>query len=603
MRSRQRCSASRAALVLLVLHAVAACGDESTTGVVPPKGDPRSPTLTIVSGDGQTAEVGTTLPDSLVVVLRDTLGAPVSGMFVYIVRQGATDLDSAMTDGAGRVSVRWTLATTAGTQHIVMRGGVIIGPQIRFAEAMFSAQAKAGAASTLRVSAPNTMGVPGTVFDTVLARVTDRFGNPVADAPVAWSVEAGGGSVRALSSLTDTQGVARAVLTLGPSAGDNVLFALSASLTDRLTVLGSVGLPAMAIAVGGNHSCALTPTGEAYCWGSNQFGQLGIGGAGLPQNRPARVAGGLRFTSLVAGGSHTCGLTSTGEAYCWGSNILGALGFTAGRQDTPTRVEGNHTFTALAAGSSHSCGLTSSGILLCWGDNSAGQRGDGSDRSTELSYATARQAVPAPIASNLSFVALAASHHTTCAIATTGETYCWGGNSLREVGTASAGKCRIPGDYYYNPYDWPCSTSPVRVPLPGRLESITAAGYGVCGVMTDRQLVCWGNDALAPAAVPGAVVSAAWVLGNTGCGVQSDVVRCWGLWTANGISAFPAVNPFGDGVAPVNLSGNSSTSCGVSREPPAIAYCWGSNETGQVGDGTFEYQRFPVAVGLPRASR
>src|SRR5688572_13257076 len=137
MRSRQRCSASRAALVLLVLHAVAACVDESTTGVSPkPKDLPRRPTLTIVSGDRQTAEVGTTLPQPLVAVLRDTLGATLPAMFVHFIRQGATDLDSAMTDAAGRVSVQWTLAITAGTQHIVMRGGVIVGSQVQFAEAM-----------------------------------------------------------------------------------------------------------------------------------------------------------------------------------------------------------------------------------------------------------------------------------------------------------------------------------------------------------------------------------------------------------------------------------------------------------------------------------
>src|SRR5688572_10890297 len=146
MRSGQRGSALRAALVLLVLHAVSACSDESTkpTEVVPPKGDPRRPTLTIVSGDGQTAEVGTMLPQPLVVVLRDTLGATVPDMFVYFTRHGALVVDSAMTDAAGLASVQWTLGTAAGTQHIVMRGGVIVGSQVQFAEAMFSVRATAG---------------------------------------------------------------------------------------------------------------------------------------------------------------------------------------------------------------------------------------------------------------------------------------------------------------------------------------------------------------------------------------------------------------------------------------------------------------------------
>jgi alpha-tubulin suppressor-like RCC1 family protein len=98
-----------------------------------------------------------------------------------------------------------------------------------------------------------------------------------------------------------------------------------------------------AIAVGGNHQCALTEAGVAWCWGDHSAGQGGVGGGGLwgamkqiaefgaPQGqvwkeKPQRVKGELIFAAITAGNSHTCGLTREGKAYCWGWNVAGQLG-------------------------------------------------------------------------------------------------------------------------------------------------------------------------------------------------------------------------------------------------------------------------------------
>ena len=84
------------------------------------------------------------------------------------------------------------------------------------------------------------MALPGGSLDTVVAVVTDASDRPVVSADVTWGVEAGGGSVRALSGRTDARGMARAIWTLGPNPGDNALAASTTSLTAQLTAVGSV---------------------------------------------------------------------------------------------------------------------------------------------------------------------------------------------------------------------------------------------------------------------------------------------------------------------------------------------------------------------------
>jgi len=81
------------------------------------------------------------------------------------------------------------------------------------------------------------------------------------------------------------------------------------------------------ITVGSTHTCALTSSREAYCWGANDWGQLGVSAVGtVDVPTPTRVLGGLSFVALSAGYFYTCGVTSNGVTYCWGRNGLGQLG-------------------------------------------------------------------------------------------------------------------------------------------------------------------------------------------------------------------------------------------------------------------------------------
>ena len=89
-------------------------------------------------------------------------------------------------------------------------------------------------------------------------------------------------------------------------------------------VLG--GLKFSTISAGDSHTCALTAAGAAYCWGLNVSGEIGDGSSGGTRSVPTRVAGDLTFATISAGFDHTCGVTTAGAAYCWGHNQFGELG-------------------------------------------------------------------------------------------------------------------------------------------------------------------------------------------------------------------------------------------------------------------------------------
>jgi alpha-tubulin suppressor-like RCC1 family protein len=184
------------------------------------------------------------------------------------------------------------------------------------------------------------------------------------------------------------------------------------------------------IASGAYHSCGLTETGAAHCWGRNNRGQLGDGTSGTDRGSPVPVSGGLSFVSLVGGAEHTCGLTSTGAAYCWGYNPWGQLGnasvarFTSAL--TPVPVDGGHSFASLGAGDSHSCGVTTAGSAYCWGWNQSNQLGDGTNESSRGS--------PALVAGGLTFVSIGGGRDHSCGLTTSGAAWCWGWTYQGRVG-------------------------------------------------------------------------------------------------------------------------------------------------------------------------
>jgi alpha-tubulin suppressor-like RCC1 family protein len=132
----------------------------------------------------------------------------------------------------------------------------------------------------------------------------------------------------------------------------------------------------------GYYSCGVTRNNLAYCWGGNFDGQLGDGTT-TTRLQPTAVAGGIQFTQVRPGADHTCGVSTGNVAYCWGYNYYGALGDGGPLGDpahvhrSPFAVAGGLSFAGVTTGRVHSCGVTLSGEAYCWGGDTAGQLGDG----------------------------------------------------------------------------------------------------------------------------------------------------------------------------------------------------------------------------------
>ncbi len=213
------------------------------------------------------------------------------------------------------------------------------------------------------------------------------------------------------------------------------------------------GLTFSTIAAANLHACGLTAAGAAYCWGDNAVGELGIGDAAAtdtcnssPCSRtPVAVAGGLTFTALRAGLFFTCGRATGGAWYCWGANNYGQLGNgaigpelcqgTNPCSSVPVAVAGGAGFETVFPGYRHSCAITPNGAASCWGWNASGQLGDGTT-TTSLS--------PVAVAGGLSFTSVSPFVNHTCAISSGGVAYCWGGNQDGELGDGTTTSSSTP---------------------------------------------------------------------------------------------------------------------------------------------------------------
>jgi serine/threonine protein kinase/alpha-tubulin suppressor-like RCC1 family protein len=134
----------------------------------------------------------------------------------------------------------------------------------------------------------------------------------------------------------------------------------------------------MSVTAGRSHTCAVTPENDAFCWGLNSNGQAGIGVATEAVIAPQKVETSATLRTVAAGLNHTCALTTGGTAYCWGANNFGQLGDgTKNRHTRPTAVQGAGALVALFPGSSHTCGRNGGGEVFCWGYNIDGQLGSG----------------------------------------------------------------------------------------------------------------------------------------------------------------------------------------------------------------------------------
>src|SRR5439155_271858 len=270
-------------------------------------------------------------------------------------------------------------------------------------------------------------------------------------------------------------------LVTGVAQGQATITATSETKSGTAAV-SAVSLTLAQLSPGGVHTCGVTTSGAAFCWGSNSSGQLGGSaasqcetdyyGSGVPCSTTAvAVAGGLTFAAVSAGASHGCSLRSGGAGYCWGANRGAELGGGAATNSTsPVLVAGGLTFTTVSAGLVHTCGLATGGAAYCWGANDSGELGDGS---------TVDSRTPLAVAGGLTFQVVSAAGGYTCGVTSAGAAYCWGANFSGQLGTGMfSGLSLVPA------------------PVSGGLVfgAVSAGGTHTCGRTTGGTGYCWGSN-------------------------------------------------------------------------------------------------------------
>lgn len=355
------------------------------------------------------------------------------------------------------------------------------------------------------------------------------------------------------------------------------------------------------ISAGAAHTCGVTTSHEAYCWGQDTKERLGNGPDAGGGPTPSPVVGGLPFRQVSAGTYHTCGVTVTDEPYCWGFNASGQLG-TGDDRNSPVPVFGDfgRLFSTISAGQQHTCG---SDFLMCWGNNDYAQLGLGDKLSRSApefidffvrlgltpgqvsagGYHTCVVTVedtawcwgrnyrgvlgtgdvlghrrPVQVVGGHPFSQISAGIWHTCGVTTAGEAYCWGWNAYGQLGNGTGVNSRVP--------------TPVAGGL--RFKTVTAGSEHTCGVTTDDRAYCWGHNQY----------------GQLGIGRRADRNR-------------PV--PVAGGLRFTDISAGASDAgprygfhtCGVTADH--VAYCWGANHFGQLGNPVEGFSRVPVAVGEP----
>ncbi len=366
--------------------------------------------------------------------------------------------------------------------------------------------------------------------------------------------------------------------------------------TQRKTPVAVTGLPgaAVAVATGHSHTCALTVGGAVLCWGRNDNGQLGDSST-TTRLTPTPVLGlGSGVSAIATGYYHSCAVTSSGGATCWGVNSDGQLGdnSTTARL-APVAVSGlSSGVSALAGGYYHTCALTTGGAVSCWGNNIEGQLGDG----TQI-----RRLVPVAVSGLSSGVtAIAAGYRHSLALAAGGVVMGWGYNHFGQAGGGT--------------YDQRL-TPVMSGSTGGAATAISAGGYHSAAVAASGSVTCWGMNAdgelgdgsLLSRSTPTPVIGLATGVSAVSVGHYLTCARtsggaalCWGENYRGGLGDGTLTNRttpgevagLGSGVAAVTAGDYHS----CARTTAGAAACWGGNGSGQLGDGTYANRLSPVGV-------
>lgn len=360
--------------------------------------------------------------------------------------------------------------------------------------------------------------------------------------------------------------------------------------------VGGQTLHVTQIALGGNHTCAVTTAGGVKCWGRNDFGQLGNSST-TNSSVPVEVYGlASGVSSISAGSSHSCALTTGGGVKCWGFNGHGYLGDNGTTNSSvPVNVSGLQSGVVSLAGnaaSQHTCVITSGGGAMCWGLNGYGQLGNNS---------TADGLAPVAVKGlSTGVVQLTTGMYHTCAITSGAIAKCWGFNGYGQLGNNSNTSSAIPADV---------------TNLSAGVTHIAGGRIHTCAVLADGAAKCWGgNDygqlgnnstaaSWAPLSVTGLTSGVARVStgGDHTCALtMTGAAKCWGyngagiLGNGNATDSWVPVDVSGLAAGVAVIATGYSHTCAVTNI--GSTRCWGYNPYGQLGNGSTSSSAVPADV-------
>src|SRR6478735_5753850 len=380
--------------------------------------------------------------------------------------------------------------------------------------------------------------------------------------------------------------------------GDNGVGMLGdGTTTNRTSPVPVTGLGANVASVGAGsyHSLAVMTDGTVRAWGYNYSGQLG-NGTTTNQLTPVTVSGISTAVAVEGGYMDSLALLADGTVMGWGNNAEGELGDnTTTQRTTPVAVQGLTNVVQIQTSNYTSMALKSDGTVWTWGGNFAGQLGNGTMVDAH---------VPQPVPGLSNIVQIAAGDNHEVALAADGTIYTWGDNYYRELGNSSF-----------------ASTNPSPAAITGVVATQIAAGRGhTAALRADGTVVSWGDNdsgaigsgvtpASTPVTSPGPVVAPgdANLVTITGGGSHTLAltgtggVLAWGGnssgqlgdGTNDGTGTPQAVTGLSSGVAQVAASMYDAS---YARKTDGSVVSWGSNNNGELGDGTTTSRATPVAV-------
>jgi alpha-tubulin suppressor-like RCC1 family protein len=365
--------------------------------------------------------------------------------------------------------------------------------------------------------------------------------------------------------------------------------------------------PAIAIVAGAAHACALSRSGEVSCWGRNDVGQLGYGHTdSIGDDEPAAAHGavdvGGPVVALAAGGQHTCAIMAKGSIRCWGYGGDLALGngngkyYTVGDDESPSDmgdaiIYSNSPFVQLAAGDHHTCMRNEIGSIKCWGDSPEGALGYGHSTKTGGWLGNV------PLGGSMSFLVAGAEH--SCAVVEGGLVRCWG-----EATALGYGGFDNIGDN-----EMPSSLAPHS--LGEAVTQLAAGERHTCALTASGAVRCWGlgSDGVLGYANKLSVhnAAAAGIVNLGGIAVQITAgqrhncalgvdgsVRCWGEGRS-GALGYGNTEDVGDNEVPAiagvvalsepvsQLAAGDGFTCALLAS--GAVQCWGSGDDGRLGYG------------------